>query len=318
MLPLGVLLVASVALPLPELAAGDSADGVSGGGAVLVGAMAVTVVATVAAAAVAGLSRLVPRQSARVLLALAGAVGAGAVAVYVGTVLGTRLAADPGQVGIGWVLPAVPVALVWGWTGYAVHGEHRPALTEVLGQVPERDRVQPAAGDEGERVPLPWTSDTRSPSLRFVSLFAGAVTVAVTVLLLATGEGWLLVVPALLLGGAAAAVCYACIEVTAVVDQDGLRLRSRTLPLTLLRVAAQDVVGAGVADVDPMAWGGVGLRWLPDRTAYTGSGGPGLVVHRRSGRRLAIELVEGQEAATAGARALRAAAQARVASSSPS
>ncbi|HLS45428.1 MAG TPA: hypothetical protein VK045_08330 [Ornithinicoccus sp.] len=53
-----------------------------------------------------------------------------------------------------------------------------------------------------------------------------------------------------------------------------------------------------------MKWGGIGLRWLPDRTAYIVRGGPGIVVHRASGRRFAVEVTEGQEVAEVGTRAL--------------
>lgn len=327
MLPLGMTLVASALLPPPAQVPmgwglGGAVDAVSGGGALLGTTMVGTVVTTVAAAAVAGLTRLVPPHLARLLLALAGGLGAGAVTFYVGTVLGTRLAGDPTQVGVGWVLLTVPGALAWGWTGYAVHGEHRPGLAEVRDRVPELDRVVPGvrpAGSAGvhEQVLLPWTSETGAPSLRWVRAFVAVVAVLVGALLLVSGERAGVVLVALLAGVGGVVLAHACTEVTAVVDERGLRLRSRRVPLTLLRVRADDVVGVGVADLDPLEWGGWGLRWLPDRTAYIGVGGPGLVVHRRSGRRLAVELSEGETAARAGALALRlVAAQALVETSS--
>lgn len=322
MLPLGLLLVASVLLPPPaqvptRWGPGAQAVGQSSGAALLGTTFTVAVLATVGAAAVTGLTRLVPAHLSRVVLAVAGAVGAGALTAYVGTVVGTGLAGDdPGQVGVGWALVAVPVALLWGWTGYVVHAEHRPTLADVQDSVPERDRIvagtsSPWAADTGAVV-LPWVSQTRSPSLRWVAALVAGTVLLIIVLLGVSGEGWLVTTVVAVVGLGLVVLVHACTEVSLHVDVAGLRLRSRRVPLTLVRVRAVDVVGAGVSDLDPLDWGGWGLRWLPDRTAYIGAGGPGIVVHRRSGRRLAVELTEGEAAAVAGAGALRrAAAQAR-------
>ncbi|OLT44951.1 hypothetical protein BJF86_11020 [Serinicoccus sp. CNJ-927] len=78
--------------------------------------------------------------------------------------------------------------------------------------------------------------------------------------------------------------------------------------------AAERVAGADVQQLDPMRWGGVGLRALPDRTAYIvgPGGGPGIVVYQRDGRRLALQITEGDAAARAGAATLLQAAGQRV------
>jgi hypothetical protein len=98
------------------------------------------------------------------------------------------------------------------------------------------------------------------------------------------------------------------------VDEDGLKIRSRLLPVQVSRVPADRVVGVEVQDLDPMRWGGVGLRALPDRTAYIidQAGGPGIVVHQRNGRRLALQVTEGDTAARTGARTLLQAAGQRL------
>lgn len=305
-LPLAALMAGSVLLPPPDAVpahwgGGGDVDRLMTGAELLGTTLTVTVIATVVAALVAGLSRLVPPQWSRLVLAVCAAVGAGAAATYVLTVLGVRVGGSAEAVTVWWALGMLPVGAAWGWVTYAVHGEHRPELATVLQTVPELDRVVPVRETEVEV----WHTDTRSPSLLWVAAFVAVVTVVVAVLLVTGGEGWL---PVVLLGApglAVAGLVLASSEVRLEVDDEGMRLRSRRLPVTVLRVRADDVVGVGTADLDPMAWGGWGLRWMPDRTAYIASGGPGLVVHRRSGRRLAVETTEGAGAAAAGARALR-------------
>jgi hypothetical protein len=308
--PLAALLALAPVLPPPgavpaHWGVGGDVDRVMSGTALLGTTLTLTVISALTAGLVAGLSRLVTPRWSRVVLAGCAAVGAGAAAVYVLTVLGVRAGGSADAVTAWWALAAFPVAAGWSWLTYAVHGEHRPPLAEVLDTVPELDRVVPVTGAAPG---VPWRSDTTSPSLRWVGVFVAAVAVAVVVLLVGSGDGW---VPALLLGVpglALALVVHSLAQVRAEVDAEGLRLRPLHLPVTVLRVRAEDVVGVGVADLDPLAWGGWGLRWLPDRSAYIASGGPGLVVHRRSGRRLAVELTEGALAAAAGRQALRAVA----------
>lgn len=312
MLPLAGLLVASALLPAPSRlpthwGTGGGVDAVGSGGAVLSTALTVTVVAVVVAALVAGLRGLVGPHGSRVLLTGCGGVGAGAAAAYALTVVGLRVSGSAESVGVWWPLGVLPVALAWAWAGWVLHGEGRPDRDEVWLSVPELDRVLPARASPPP-IDLPWSSPTGSPSLRWVSVLVALIVVLTAVLLAASGSGRLLVLAVLLVGAGTAAVTFALTAVEVIVDTGGLRVRSQRLPVTVLRVAAVDVLGVQAADLDPMEWGGWGLRWLPGSTAYIGSGGPGIVVHRRSGRRLAVELAQGEQAATAGAAALRAAA----------
>lgn len=312
MLPLGGLLVASALVPPPSQlpthwAAGGGVDAVGTGAALLSTVITVTVVAVVVAALVTGLSGLVSPPWSRLLLAGCGGVGAGATASYLLTVAGLRVTGAVEQVGVWWPLGMLPVAVGWAWAGWGLHGQSRPDRAEVWRCVPELDRVLPARAAQPP-VRLPWSSATGSPSLRGVSVLVVLIFGLSAGLLAVSGSGWPAVLVVTLLGAGTAAVTFALTRVEVVVDTDGLRVRSQLLPLTVLRVAAVDVLGVGSADLDPMVWGGWGLRWLPGSTAYIGSGGPGIVVHRRSGRQLAVELSEGEQAAGDGAAALRAVA----------
>ncbi len=312
MLPLAGLLAFSALLPPPSRlpthwGTGGAVGAVGAGGAVLSTALTVTVVAVVVAALVAGLSGLVGPHWSRVLLAGCGGAGAGATASYVLTVVGVNMSGSAEGFGVWWPLGVIPVALGWAWAGWVLHGESRPDPDEVWRSVPELDRVMPARGSQPP-VELPWSSPTGSPSLRGVTVLVVLIFVLTSVLLAASGSGWLAVLAVSLVGAGTATVTFALTRVEVIVDTGGLRVRSQQLPVTVLRVAAVDVLGVQATDLDPMVWGGWGLRWLPGSTAYIGSGGPGIVVHRRSGRRLAVELAEGEQAATAGAAALRAVA----------
>ncbi|MBA2694921.1 MAG: hypothetical protein H0U62_03535 [Actinobacteria bacterium] len=305
MLPLGVLLVSSMLLPI------------SAAPPTLGPVLAVCVGALLVAAVVTGLARLIPPHASRWMLSLTGAVGAGAAGGYTLSLVGVLLSDDISATSAWWLLPATLVAVLWGWTGYVVHGDQRPSVQQIVETIPERDRVLPAAG--AADLVLPWRCDSRSGSLEGAAIFVLVVLGAAGVLVVVSGGGWLLGVLLGVGGLVAATLTWAAAEVRVLVDGDGLRVRSRRLPLTVLRVPAREVLGARAMDLDPMVWGGTGLRWLPGSTAYLGSGGPGIVVHRRSGRRLAVQLAQDEQAAVAGATALRSvAAQARVGTDSSS
>lgn len=247
------------------------------------------------------LSTFVTHVWSRWLLTALGAVAAGAASSYGLAAWGTVIAGGrAGEVGVVWGLGAVPVALLWGWLVYAVHGLRVPELQEVLDRIPERDRVVPVADTTEES----WQTEVGSRLLVGTAVFVVVVFVGIGALVASTdavAPAVVVAVPGLALGGYVLA--WSRIRVRA--DGSGLTIRSAVVPVRLRHVPAEEVLGVSRIDLDPMAWGGYGLRGVPGRTAYVVRGGPAVVVHRRTGHRLAIEVTEGEEVAEAGARVLR-------------
>ncbi|AXH97485.1 hypothetical protein DV701_16420 [Ornithinimicrobium avium] len=278
--------------------------------------MTVVVLCALAAAALAVLQRVVPQAWSRWAITAAAAVGWGALLVYVVTVWRTGVS-GPEEVGQLWALLAVVGALVAGLVGYVVHGRRVPPPAELRERIPERARTQPLRGSAVRPVE-PWTTEVSSGTMRVIGWGLVAVFLVTAVAVAASGESLVMVVVVLLVGGGAALLALAWSRVRLRVDEAGLEVRSRVLPVRVASVAAEDVVGVEVLDLDPMRWGGIGLRALPERTAYIVDGGPGIVVWKRDGRRLALQVTEGEAAARAGARTLLRAAGQRLGESSRS
>ena len=224
----------------------------------------------------------------------------------------------PDRVGDGWILLALLAGLLLGILVYVVHGRRTPSAKELAALVPERSRVQPLRGRAARPVE-PWATEVSSGMLRVMGwVLLGVMLVVAVVIGLAGQSIWLslvLVVTALGTGGVALA--WSKVRISA--DADGLTIRSLVLPVRVSRTPAENIAGADVQVLDPMKWGGIGLRALPDRTAYiVDSGGPGIVVYKRDGRRLALQITEGDPAARAGARTLLQAAGQRLGASASS
>lgn len=320
-LPLPALLLALTVLPVPASVpthwAGPTPDGWASGPGFAATLLTTSVLTALLAAGSALLARVVPPAWSRWALAVLAVVGWGAVALYVLTVWRVGVSGADG-VGEGWALLAVLLALVAGWIGYAVHGRRLPGRGEVLAGVPERSRVQAVRG-RGVRPVQEWSTDADSRTMGVIGWG--------TVLVLGAVALWQLWLGSLLMGLVVALVALATgllalawSRVRYAVDAQGLQVRSRLLPVRLSRVPAEEVVGVDVQDLDPMRWGGVGLRALPERTAYIvdSGGGPGLVVYRSDGRRLALQVTEGDPAARDGARTLHQAAGQRLGEAPPS
>ena len=313
-LPLAVLLAVVPVLPPPERVpshwSGSTPDGWVTGAGLLTGVMSVVVLCALGAAALAVLQRVVPQSWSRWALAAGAAVGWGALLVYVVTVWRTQVS-GPDAVGQGWALLAVAGAVVAGVLGYAVHGRRVPALAELRGRVPERARAQTVRG-RAVRPVEPWATDVASGTLTVLGWGLTVVFAVTTAVVVVRGESLAMAAVVVLVGGGAALLALAWSAVRVHVDADGLTVRSRVLPVRVARIPAEAVVGVEVLDLDPMAWGGIGLRPLPDRTSYIVDGGPGIVVWKRDGRRLALQVTEGDAAARAGARTLLQAAGQRL------
>lgn len=323
MLPFALLLVSTLLWPqapgvLPTRWSGAAPDGFSSGGAFFSTVLAVTGSAAIVAALASLLSVLVPEVVSRWVLSALATVGGGAAAAYALAAWGTRLAGDPARVSVAWALGAVVLALAWGALAYAVHSRSTPDRAALIARIPERARIRPAGADHGDiddhvddQRAAHWSAPSASALLLGVGVFVLVVFAVCVVLLAGSGNPWtasVVGVAGLLL--AAFALAWSRVQIG--VDRDGLQVTSRLLPIRLITVAPEDILGVEVADLDPTAWGGWGLRTTPGRTAYIVSGGAGIVVHRANGTRLALEIVQGQEAAEQAGAALHRAARARV------
>lgn len=312
---LPVLLVAMTVLTPPTRVpthwSGDLPDGFTDGPGFTAVVLSTTVLCVIAAAGTSVLQRVVPALWGRWLLTAVAAVAWGAVLLYALTLWRVQVVGAE-QVRQWWALLALAGALAAAVVAYRVHGTRRPTQAELDEQVPERARVRPVRG-RGVRPVQPWTTQVASTTLRVIGWGLVVVFAVVLVLLVVRSETWSLILVVLLAGVLPGVLALAWSRITVSVDADGLRVRSAVLPLPLSRVPAGQVAGVHVQELDPMAWGGIGLRALPDRTAYiVGPGLSGIVVHKRDGRRFALQVTEGDEAARTGARTLLQAAGQRL------
>ncbi len=309
-LPLLVLLVSSIMMVpfAPERASGNAG--------LRVLALGVTALVTVLAAVVASLSRWVPASFSRVVIALCGGIAAAGASV-VATATGD---------GSFWVVGPV-VGVGWGWVVATLHGADRPEVASVLQRIPERDRLRGAAGAGGAPAaqraagsasgvvrgnatspggdPPVWTVRITSRRMAALTVFGAVTFTAVVILSLGlTPTWWLIVVAILGVGFCALTVAWSRIELQ--IDVSGVQVRSQTLRLPLVTVPPSELLGVASTEIDPMVYGGWGLRWNSRHTALVIKGGPGLLVYRASGRQLAIETPAGSSCADDGARAVRA------------
>lgn len=302
-LPLAALLVTTVTMPTVDPA-------------LTARLMAVVVLCALGAAVMAVLQRVVPQSWSRWALAALAGVGWGAWLLHLLTA--SRGGSQDGGVSQPVLLAALLGAVVAGAVGYAVHGRRRPTPAQLRALVPERSRVQALRGRQVREV-RPWSTDLDSRTMRVIGWGVLAVFAVALVVVLVGGQGWVAALVLVLVGAGTWALALAWSAVRVEVDVDGLQVRSRVAPVRLVRVAAEEVAGVAVQDLDPMRWGGIGLRPSPDRTSFiVDEGGPGLVVYRRDGRRLALQVTEGDAVARYGARELLQAAGQRLATTSGS
>ena len=189
---------------------------------------------------------------------------------------------------LGWglivLLAAVPLGVLAFW---AVDGVDQPVVPA--------SPVVPVALARGERIA--WVG--RSGSALF--LWLGVVVGVGGLLLLAVFtrvEGdqpvWI--------AGAVTAVAglsvLALADVTLSIDGRGLRLVSSLFRIPLFRIPLRDVSGVMVETIDPLRWGGWGLRFSGSGRAYVTGRAEGLVVGRTNGVPTAITIPHATEAAS--------------------
>lgn len=303
-LPLAALLVTGALLPSVDPG-------------LLSGVMTTVVLAAIAAAAVAVLQGAVPQSWSRWALAVVAGVAWGAWLLHV---VSAWRAGLPGAEGVGqeWTLLVLLGGVLAAVVGYAVHSRRLLTPAQLRDRVPERSRVQAVRGRAVSEV-RPWSTDLDSRTMRVLAWVVLAVFVVALGYVLVRGGGWVAALVLGLVGVGTWALALAWSAVTVLVDAEGLQVRSRVAGVRLARVPAEDVAGVEVQELDAMRWGGIGLRPGPDRTSFiVDAGGPGLVVHRRDGRRLALQVTEGDQVARDGARVLLQAAGQRLGSGSGS
>ncbi|USQ76947.1 hypothetical protein [Ornithinimicrobium cryptoxanthini] len=302
-LPFAVLLIGVNVWPQPTHVpmhwSSDLPDRIGTGAGLFAVTLSVAGACAVLVALLAVLSAVMPALWARWLTTLLAGMGATAAATYGAAALGARVSGGAERVHVIWAIVPFVIGLALAVVVYVAYGRERIDRAQIIESVPERSRVVPVSSG----TPLvPWATALRSGTMTGTAIFV-AVVLTVTTVVSWMSSIWMgLLIGLISVAAVGLTLAWSRVEVR--VDEEGLVIRSLLAPITLLRVAATDVVGAQVLDIDPMKWGGIGLRWLPDRTAYVIRGGPGIVVHRVTGRRFAVEITEGEEVAAAGVRAL--------------
>lgn len=303
-LPLAALLVTIVLLPPVDPG-------------LLTGLMTTVVMSALAAAAVAVLQGVIPQSWSRWALALIAGIAWGAWLLHLVAAWRAGLA-GPAGVGQEWILVVLVGGVLAAGVGYAVHSRRVMSPDQLHDLVPERSRVQAVRG-RGVSEVRPWATDVDSRTMQVLAWGVLIVFAAALVLVLVREQGWVAPLVLAVVGLGTWALALAWSKVTVSADEGGLQVRSRVLPVRVARVPAADVFGVEVQVLDPMRWGGIGLRPGPDRTSFiVDSGGPGLVVYRRDGRRLALQVTEGDSVARDGARVLLQAAGQRLGAGSGS
>ncbi len=303
---LPLLLLAGAALPVPLLGdrlPGDVAthwnldgevDGTTSRTALwLVPTVALALAAAVLAARLRGRVTRLPEA----VPVLAG--GAFAVAVSLICVLSSvdaARAADVAQPSLLLVLAPVAAGALGGAAGWwAERGRPwQPVGTPVPAPGPA---IEARPGEQ-----VVWSGHGSGP----VVLVAGALAAALVAGIALTTGLWPLLLVAAAVGLAAAAVG----SVHVVAGPRGLDVRLGPLGLLRRTVPAGDIASAEPTEIRAREWGGYGWRVLPGgRSALVLRGGPGLLVHLRDGRRLAITVDDPASAAAVVNASVRAVAR---------
>lgn len=260
------------------------------GSSVLAAVIGIVTFAALFSAASALMSFVIPAGISRWLITLTGAGSAAALLFYV--VVGERSRVDPDQVTLLWPLIVLILTCAWAVVIYTVHGREILPLAEVIAQIPAHARIpaDPPGALTG------WRGTSASPFMARVAAFS-AVCFAAGAVAVAIQGPILLALVLLVVGVVTTGYTLAWSKITIEAGQRGLRVRSAALPIGLYRLSADQIVGLTAADLDPMSWGGYGVRVTRGRFGYVVTGGTGLVVHRADGRQDGIEITDGDPSA---------------------
>jgi hypothetical protein len=222
---------------------------------------------------------------------------AGLVAcAWVATALATAAAPTPEEAVAGWT-PLLSIAgLAWGVvvgvlaTGSGVRAAVDPQIDGLVA-------VRPVALRPGERLAWSGTTGSRVFLVMGSALIVGAIVGGVV--LSSTGASSAVVYAAVLLIAGVAVLALGRVRLT--IDRRGVRLVSALFGVRLLRVRLEDVAGVETETLDPLSWGGWGLRVSKRGTAYVTGRRPGIVVRRRDGSAVAVTIDDAESAASVAA-----------------
>lgn len=241
-----------------------------------------------AAAVVATLVVLVATSQSVVTWALlAGAYGASLAAVVWLTSAHATLqagAAEEAVLGAGFLVGLLVAIVVWPGLVYLAAGnfsDPRPEAPVPAAPLPLADTERAA-----------WSTVLTSRMFTWIAVVYGFLTVAIVVLaIVASGDeswvGWFGVVVLLV----AAPPVVALTRITVSVDQRGLRVIGLG-GVPFARIRPEQIASVRAEHIEPMEWGGWGLRWTPGRYAVVTRRGPGLVVQRETGNWFAVTIDE--------------------------
>jgi hypothetical protein len=264
--------------------AGSAPDGFAATWPTFWGLTAATVALAGVGAVLVALWRRVPQG--RVWAGLAVMVAGEIAAAWIATAWATVAAADPAHAELGWKMGLLLVGVACGAAVYLL-------LPAAPAPVP-RDHPAPAVelGD-GDR--LAWTGTTGSRFLLAVGVILAGVFVASLVVLVRSHGANLVVLTVVSFLAAFAVLSMSYARLT--VDARGIRVASAVLGIPFVRVRLQNVAAVMAEDIDPLRWGGWGLRLSSAGLAVVTRRGPGVVVTRRSGGAIAVTVDRPEQAA---------------------
>lgn len=193
-------------------------------------------------------------------------------------------AADAADVGLTWwALLAVPVVpTLVAAAAHAILPAARPSVVVGAGATPYAGSLR--LGDT-ERVTWIGSASSRGLLALAAGLELAAVVLAFTI--------W----PVANLLALVGLVVFWVHAVTVRIDDRGLSAAWGPARWPRTRVDLDDVAAVAAEEIEPLAWGGWGYRVTPTRTGVVVRRGPGLVVERCSGRRLAVTVDDADAAA---------------------
>lgn len=217
-----------------------------------------------------------------------------AACTWIATALATAAAPTPEEAVAGWTPALAVVGLAWGVVVGLLSTGSGARLGPVLVLDDDHDPIAPVPLRPGERVAWSGTTGSVPFTVLGVALVAGMVVMGVVGIRTGGAAGVVGPVVGLLAG----LLVLALGRVRLTVDRRGVRLVSALVGVRLLRVRLADVASAETETIDPMSWGGWGLRFSGRGTAYVTGRRPGLVVRRRDGSAVAVTIDDPEGAAS--------------------